>query len=135
MPDNQQILDFIDRAYAARTGDDRDALASLWAPGATYRMAGDPALLGDFPAGQDEAGSVVGELIEQVRFERAERLDAIVAGGRAAIRWRVDLSVRGGPVVTTEMCDFWTLDEEGRATDLVQFIDTALLRQLLGGEG
>lgn len=131
MPDNAQTLDFIERAYRARIGDDRDALAALWAPGATYRMAGDPSLIGEFPTGPDEAGRVVGQLIEQVRFDRAERLDAIVADGRAAIRWRVAISVRGGPVVTTEMCDLWTLDEDGRATELVQFIDTALLRQLL----
>ena len=131
MPDDAQTLGFIERAYAARIDDDRDALAALWALGATYRMAGDPALLGAFPTGPDEAGKVVGELIEQVRFERAERLDAIVADGRAAIRWRADLSVRGGPVVTTEICDFWTLNEDGRATELVQFIDTALLKQLL----
>lgn len=131
MLDDAQTLAHIDKAYAARLDDDRDALAALWAPGASYRMAGDPALLGAFPTGPDEAAKVVGQLIEEVRFEKAERLDAIVAGGRAAIRWRVDLSVRGGPVVTTEICDLWTLDEDGRATDLVQFVDTALLKQML----
>lgn len=41
------------------------------------------------------------------------------------------MSVDGKPPVTTEICDLWEFDEDGRMTSLVQFIDTALLRKLL----
>lgn len=131
MADRNRILATIDAALAARARGQKDAVETYFAPGAQFRLAGDKALYGTFPAGPAGATEAVGELIELIRFHHHERLDAIVEGNRAACRWRIDFSLRGGPVATTELCDLWTFDEQGRVTELVQFLDTALLAKML----
>lgn len=131
MADRTRILETIDAALAARTREDKEEVARYLAPGARFRIAGDPAQYPGFPVGPADAGEAVAELIDRVRFHNLERLDAVVEGNRAACRWRIDVSLGDGPVVPTEVCDLWTFDEDGRITDLVQFVDTALLARLL----
>jgi ketosteroid isomerase-like protein len=126
----ERILEIVDAALAARTRGEE--VAHFFAPAATFRIAGDPTLSGDFPTGPGEAVPTVAELMRRVRFDACERIDAIVEGNRAACRWRIDFSIDGGPGATTEVCDLWTFDGEGRIADLVQFVDSALLVRMLG---
>ena len=88
-----RILETIDAALAARTSGDKQAVAGFFAPGAGFRIAGDRAALGAFPAGPGEAMPTVAALIDRVRFDEVERLDAIVEGNRAACRWRIAFSM------------------------------------------
>lgn len=129
--DRAQVLQRIEETYEARTSGDKERVATYLAPGARFRIAGDANLLAGFPAGPEEAQSAIGQLIDRVKFHSHERLDTVIEGNNAAIHWRTTLSVDGKPPVTTEMCDLWSFDEQGRATSLLQFIDTGLLRQLL----
>lgn len=135
MPDRDRILAAIDEAYAARTRGDKEALARFWAPDATFRLAGEGSLLDPLPKGAAAAGPAVGELIDLIRFHDYRRLEAVVEGSRAALRWRISCSIDGGPVETTEISEFWEFDEEGRATSLLQFVDTALLAEMLRRSG
>ena len=135
MPDRAQILDIIDRAYAARARGDKETVARIWAPGAVYQLAGETSLIPAFPAGPGDAGETVSSIIDLIRFHHLEQLDAIVEGHRAAILWRVTFSVGNGPVGTTGLYDLWQFDEEGRPSSLLQFVDTALLRDMLGQAG
>ena len=129
-PDRERILRIVDAALAERTkGKD---VAHFFAPQARFRIAGEPGLYGDFPTGPGEAVPTVAELMQRVRFHACERIDAIVEGNRAACRWRIDFSIDDGPAATTELCDLWTFDEEGRIAELVQFVDSALLARMLG---
>jgi len=129
--DRALLLRKIDEIYDARARGDKEAVSIHLAPGSRYQLAGDTDLLSDFPAGPEEAPKAISTLIDRVKFQHHERLCAIVEGNRAAVRWRVTLSVDGKPPVTTEICDLWEFDEVGRMTSLVQFIDTALLQKLL----
>lgn len=129
--DRAQVLQRIEGIYEARTSGDKERVATYLAPGARYRIAGDAGLLAGFPAGPEEAQSAIGQLIDRVNFHSHERLDTVIEGNNAAVHWRTTLSVDRKPPVTTEMCDLWRFDEQGRATSLLQFIDSALLRQLL----
>ena len=106
-------------------------MAAYLAPGAHFRIAGDASLLAGFPAGPDDAQSAISQLIDRVKLHNRERLDTVIEGNNAAVRWRTAPSVDGKLPVTTEMCDLWSFDEQGRATSLLQFIDTGLLRQRL----
>jgi ketosteroid isomerase-like protein len=130
-PDRAAMLDAVDSGIAARARGDKDAMRAFLAPDATFRIAGDPSLYPGFPGGPAKAANVLDELVDLIRFHDYERLDTLVEGNRAAIRWRIDVSLGGGPVRTTEVFDLWTFDGEGRITDLVQFVDTALLMRML----
>ena len=128
----ERILATVDAALAARTaGGD---VAHFFAPKARFRIAGEPSLYGDFPAGPGEAVPTVAQLMSRVRFNSCERIDAIVEGNRAACRWIIHFSIDDSPAATTEVCDLWTFDEEGRIVDLVQFVNSALLVRTLRGD-
>ena len=131
MPTREQILDAIDAGYAARTRADKAALADFWAPGAVFDIAGEMSLLPPFPKGPAAAGEAVGELIDLIRFHDYRRLDAIVEGNRAALRWEIDFSIGTSPVTTTQISEYWEFDDDCRATSLLQFVDTALLGKML----
>jgi len=135
MIDRAQILDSIDRGYQARARGDKEGVAPIWAPGATYRLCGEASLVPSFPCGPAAAGETVDSLIDLISFQSYERLETIVEGNRAAIRWRVDFSIQDGPSGTTELADFWEFDDEGRATSLIQFLDTAKLGEMLRASG
>ena len=129
--DRAQLLRKIDETYDARAKGDKETVSGYLAPGSRYQLAGDTSLLSGFPVGPEEAPKAISTLIDRVQFQQYERLSAIVEANSAAVRWRVTLSVDGKPPVTTEICDLWEFDEDGRMTSLVEFIDTALLRKLL----
>jgi ketosteroid isomerase-like protein len=132
MLDRQAILQRIDDAYATRTRGDKAALKEFWAPEATFRLAGEPAMLKPLHGGPDAAVSV-DRLIDLVTFHEFTRLDAVVDGYKAAVLWRVQLSVGQGKRVTTELYDLWEFNDEGKAVSVLQFCDTALLASLLAG--
>jgi ketosteroid isomerase-like protein len=118
-------LKIIEAAYAARVRGDKEAMEAFWLPDATLSIAGIVAM----PMLDDKhAADATKALIDLVTFHEIERLDAVVDGNRAAIRWRVTLTI-GDRTVTTEICDIWTLEGE-RGKALVQFADTALLAEL-----
>ena len=82
------------------------------------------------PVGPAAAAETVSQLIDRVRFHTVERLDALVEGSRAAVRWRATLSAGGGEPAETELYDLWTFDDQYRAISLVQFADAALIANL-----
>jgi ketosteroid isomerase-like protein len=131
MPDRDRILAAIDSAYADRKAGNTDALAHFWAPGATFRIAGEPSLLTPLRTGTAATGEAVAELIQLIRFHEYRRLDAVVEGNRAALRWEIDCSIGDGPVYRTEIAEFWEFDEGLRAKSLLQFVDTAQLAKMM----
>jgi len=130
MLDRAKVLAVVDAAYEARNRGDKAALDTMWVPGAKFRLAGDESLLRDVPAGLSDARDATGELIDLFKFDKLERMDAVVEGNRAAIHWRVTLTPLGGPTVVTELYDLWTLDDNGKVQSLLQFCDTGLIAQL-----
>ncbi len=131
MRDREAILKIIDDAYATRMSGDKAALEQLWAPGGVYHFAGDPNLLPDFPVGPTHGAPATSALVDLFTFHSLERLDSVVEGGTAAVRWRVILSTEGKEPVTTEILDLWTIDGDGKIGSLVQFGDTALVAGML----
>ena len=130
MLDRAEILQRIDDAYAARARGDKAEVEKLWAPGATFRLPGERALLDAFPTGLS-AVATVNDLIDLVTFLDFERLDAVVEGHKVSVHWRVKLMIGHRKPVTTELFDLWTFDEQGRVTSLLQFCDTALVVSLM----
>ena len=133
MLDRARILDLMDSALDARARGDTDAMAGFLAQGATFRIAADPGAQSALPAAPTKAADVMHGIVELIRFHRWERLDTLVEGNRVAARLSIDFSIGGGPVTTTETLDLWTFDDEGRITDILQFVDTALLAEKVRG--
>ena len=125
------VLRIIDEGYAARARGDKAALAALWAPGATFRVAAAPGVL-EKPLGLAiAAGPAVDALIDRVAFKDYHREEAVIEGNKAAVLWRVTLSAPGKDPVTTQLYDLWTINDDGRIASILQFGDTATIAELL----
>lgn len=131
MAEREQILARLDALYEARVREDADAMATLWAPGGTIRLAGDGSARPDrVPAAELVLTEVLGAFAETFRWHHVERLSTIIEGDRAAVRSRVRMSHGGGEPIETELMDDWTFDADGRAVALVEFVDTAIMARL-----
>ena len=131
--DRDAILDIIDRFWKVRVAGDKAGLRSFLAPGATYEMVGASAFAAPGLVGPAPAGPTADSLIDAFKFDRVERVAAVVEGNRAAVTIRVEVSFRGGPSVKSEACDVWEFDDAGKAKSLRQFVDTALVNRMIEG--
>jgi ketosteroid isomerase-like protein len=133
--DRAQIAAIIDKAYAARKAGDVAALVGLFRPDGVFRVAGAPE---SFPVaasarGEAEIRDRVRGFVQTFQFLEIEPLDLIVEGDKAARRWRAKIRhVPSGAVRETEAGDIWTF-KDGRVAALVQFVDTAMVADLVKG--
>jgi ketosteroid isomerase-like protein len=131
--DRAQIKAIIDKAYTARKAGDVEALVGMFRPDADFRVAGAPET---FPVAASARGAA--EIRERVRgfvqtfqFLELEPLDLIIEGDKAARRWRAKIRhVPSGKVREMEAGDIWTF-KDGRVASLVQFVDTAMVAELV----
>jgi len=131
MLEPDRIRQIVRDAYVARQSGDKDALAKHFAPGATFRLAGDTSRLGNFPAGPADAVETVAALVAAVTFAALEPAQIVVDGQQAAIRYAVHAAlVPSGHAFETEIADFLTFDDEGRITQLVEFADTGAIAHM-----
>ena len=129
MADRDAVLAAIDAAYAARKRGDKEALATHFAPGATFRVVGRSDVMG-FDVGPVDALGAINELIDLFTFHEMERLHAAVSDHTAFVHLRIEVSARGGERDVTELCDIWTLDDDLKTVSLVEFADTATMAQM-----
>ncbi len=122
----------IDAIYAARIAGDTLALRAFLAPKAAYEMVGARAFANKELVGPADAASAADRLVNDFRFHTLETVNAVIDGHQAAVVNRIGVSFRGGDPVQTEACDVWEFDADGKVTSLRQFVDTDLLRQLIG---
>jgi ketosteroid isomerase-like protein len=121
-----EVLAIIDDAYATRMRGDAEALAGLWAEGATFEIAGDASLIEAMPGAYPSPGQpALEKLMQVVAMTRVERLQALVEGTRAAILSRAELAFPGQAPFETLLYDLWELDEAGKVRSMLQFADTA----------
>jgi ketosteroid isomerase-like protein len=128
---DHDLLEIIARFWQARVKGDRAAILGFLAEGATYEMVGagafeDPVMVG--PAAAEQAAE---KLIDAFQFHGLEQLSAVVDDRRAAVVNRLQVSSRGGEPKTTDVCDFWEFDEDGKVRSLKQFVDTYLVHRML----
>jgi ketosteroid isomerase-like protein len=130
MVDRDEAVALIRGAYDARTRGDKEALAQYFAESAHFEIAGDAALLEPVPVGAARPMKTIGRLIEMFAFSDVELLDAVVEGRSIAARWKLKLTAAGRQAVETQLFDLIELDQHGKIRSMVQFADTALVRQL-----
>ena len=130
MLEEAQVREIILSIYQARKLGNKDDVARYWAPGATFRLAGDHDQLGSFPGGPVEAQAAIAALIDRFTFHEMTSLSMLIDGNRVAAHWKVLLSAANLEPFETEIADFWRLDDQGRITELVEFADTASIARL-----
>jgi ketosteroid isomerase-like protein len=123
-----EVLKTIDRFWDARLDGDTAAIHALLAPDATFTLAGRKEFTGI------SAKLAANALVEAFQFHSREPLWAMVDGLRVATVSRVEVSYRGGPHTTSEVCDLWEFDGDGQVASLKQFADTDLVRRMMAGE-
>jgi ketosteroid isomerase-like protein len=116
-------------AYAARASGDKEALGRYFAEGARFEIAGDQGLQ-SVTLTSAHPMEAISSLIDQFTFSDVELVDAVVDGRKIAARWKLTVTVAGREPVSTQLFDLIELDDDGKITSLVQFADTALVREL-----
>jgi ketosteroid isomerase-like protein len=135
MATRAEILKHIASAYDARTDGDIPRTLAHFAPDASFRIAGstEASPVAGHANSHAEMTPALESLIENFEFRSRTMLESIVEGDRAAIHWTMKLRHRRtGVEHDTEFYDLWTV-RDGKAVAFVQFLDTALLKQMGGG--
>lgn len=129
MLDRSEMVARIKAVIDARMeGRGADAMA-LIAPDATYEIAADVANLPGFPPG-GLAKDAVGALIGLITYKGVTYEKPIVDGNRVAMVMHVDAEANG-VAHPLRLCGLWEFDDAGRPTSLVEYADTAAMRDWL----
>lgn len=136
--DRAALLTTVENAFAARVRGDAEAAAAYFAPGATFRFAGEQSLarayLGD--GSEYSLESAVGRIIELVEMTARETIDALVDGNRCGLLSRATVSFGGREPFETTLFHIFELDDQGRIASVLEFADTARIgRELVALAG
>jgi ketosteroid isomerase-like protein len=135
MGNRQAMLELIRCAYAARSEGDLDALMKAFHPEAAFTLVGDKSAL-------EVAGSIhghrslreaMGGFIATFHFAERQILSELVEGEGAAVHSRLVVCYAPtGATRTTDVLDVFKF-QDGKISELVEFADTALIRDMMSG--
>jgi ketosteroid isomerase-like protein len=133
MTDREAIKQTIQRAYDARGAGDIEGLMSAFHPEATFELAGSKEQL-EIAGTVDGHSNVTLAMTAFIKgFDFLERTitDWIIDVDRVAVRSRVKAkSNPAGRAFTTDIVDLFKF-KDGKIIELVEFADTALVKNLL----
>ena len=136
MTDRETIEALIDRGYAARREGDVETLVSTFHPDAEFELAGSQTALhvaGSVQGHQNVRTTMAG-LIAVFDFVHREIVSMVIDGEQAAVHSRVKIRfIPGDKVFTTDILDLF-LFNNGKIVKLVEFADTALIKQLVSAD-
>jgi ketosteroid isomerase-like protein len=134
MASREAMIDTIHRAYDARGKGDIEGCMAAFHPNAVFELKGEKDAL-------EIAGAVQGHLsvraamngfIETFEFIKRDIIEAIVEGDRAAIHSRLEMRFIPKDIVfTSDVLDTFRF-EDGKIVKLVEFVDTALVKSVIG---
>lgn len=134
MTDREAMIETIKRAYDTRANGDIEGLMAAFHPDGVFELKGEKEFL-------EVAGSVQGHsnvraalagLIQAFEFLNRDILDTTVEDNRAVVHSRVKVRfVPKNIVFTTDVLDAFKF-EDGKIIELVEFADTALIKNVVG---
>jgi ketosteroid isomerase-like protein len=133
MTDRKTIEAVIDRCYAARQKGDIETLMSAFDPDAVFELAGSKEIVAALAAarGHQNIRTAMTDLIAVFDFIDREIISMVIDGERAAVHSRVKITfVPRDRTFTTDLIDSFHF-KDGKIVDLVEFADTALIRDLM----
>jgi ketosteroid isomerase-like protein len=129
-----EVFNKIKAIIAARAAGERDQLKDLIAEGASYSVAARDGDLPGFPVKSDDVGTAVDKLIRLIEYKEVDYDLPIIDGLRAAVVMNIKAESNGVPF-DLRLCGMWEFDADGRAISLVEYTDTAAMRDWLAGGG
>jgi len=135
MASREAMIDTIYRAYDARGKGDIEGLMAAFHPNAVFELKGEKEVLEATGAvqGLQNVRAAMAGFIEAFEFVKRDIVDAIVEGDRATVHSRVEIRfIPRDVVVTTHILDTFRF-EDGKIAELVEFADTALIKNLVSG--
>jgi ketosteroid isomerase-like protein len=120
-------------AYERRGANDADGATRIFAPDATYRIAGHKDFCSAVTTYRGaELKPALAKLCENFRATKFDMTAIVIDGDRASVMVQATFLAPAGQSVTTELAHFWTFDKAGKAVELVEFFDTAHVAHLQG---
>jgi ketosteroid isomerase-like protein len=129
--DRAEIEALLNATYAARHASDVDGILAAFAPGASYRIAGDR---DSCPIAADHHGEALAPAIKTMcgMFQSQEWkvTNMIIDGDKAAVTIEARFTFAPtGDTAETRIVDIWTF-RDGLAVDVIEYADTAHLMRL-----
>jgi ketosteroid isomerase-like protein len=118
-----EIEQLLKELHAARTEGQLDRLCALFAPDASFKIAGasDGKPIAISAHGTKEIRTWLAVMLKTFKLSRYQLLSVVIDGARAAAHWRVDIHSKiTGVVVPTELVDLVEVSE-GRITAYREF--------------
>lgn len=109
--------------HSARTEGQLDPLCALFAPQATFKIAGasEGKPIAICAHGSAEIRAWLAVMLKTFKLTRYQRLSLVIEGVRAAVHWRVDIHSKiTGIVIPTELVDLVEV-ADGRITAYREF--------------
>jgi ketosteroid isomerase-like protein len=130
--DRQKVQSVLDQAYALRQKGDIEGIIALFHPECVFELVGaraSSAVAGAVRGHQDFRRTLT-DFIAAFEFVERDVISTVIEDRRAVVHSRVKLRfIPKDKTVTTDMLDLWTF-ENGKALELVEFVDTALINDL-----
>jgi ketosteroid isomerase-like protein len=135
MTSRDEMLETIMRAYKAREEGNIEGLMATFHPNAVFELKGDKRLLevAGTVEGHANVRAALSQFIEGFQFKKRDILDVIVDGDRVAVHSRLEVSfVPKNKSFTSDVLDIFRF-EDGKIIKLVEFVDTALIKNVITG--
>ena len=134
MTDREAIRKVIEQAYAERARGNVKGVMDLFHADAVFELVGEKKALALTGAvrGHPSVQEAITQLIGNFEFIERDIISFIADGDRASVRSR--LKIRFAPknlTFTTELTDLFKF-QDGKIIELVEFADTALLKEITG---
>ena len=135
MADREAVRILVEQAYSARGKGNIDGVMAAFHPDVLFKLAGDEKVLALAGAvqGHSNVREAMTGFIAAFEFIQRDILSIISDGDRAAVHSR--LKIRFVPkdiTFSTELVDVFRF-RDGKITELVEFADTALIKEMVAG--
>jgi ketosteroid isomerase-like protein len=133
MTDRKTIEAVIDRCYAARQKGDIETLMAAFDPDAVFELAGSKELVpaAEAARGHQNIRTAMTGLIAVFDFIDRDIISMVIDGEHAAVHSRVKIKyVPRDRTFTTDLLDSFHF-KDGKIVELLEFADTALIRDLM----
>ncbi|MEM7001845.1 MAG: nuclear transport factor 2 family protein [Pseudomonadota bacterium] len=131
--DRTQMESLVIGFYDVRLQNKPQAILNLLAPSAQMRVAGatNASPIAHQTTTPEELRASVESLVGNWQWTNIEMLSLLIDGNSAAARYTLQTThVPTGQKVTAEMMDQFYFDDAGNITELIEFVDTAMVAQL-----
>lgn len=132
----KDIVAAVNRFFAARSSNDAGAVLALFAPGAMIRIAGaqDASPIAATASTADEMNAMAEDLISNWLWRDYRIESCVVDDNVAVVRYMHDLThAPSGRRFRAETLDEFHFDANLLITQMIEFVDTALVQQIEQG--